>query len=196
MAFDDYNLIAGGSRRRKRLLSKAAKNRVAAKQGWKCAKCGRTLPEGFEVHHIKPFAEGGSDLESNLRAYCPNCHKHETVEAQAKKRRQMIREREGSRESGLFGGGNMLGGTLIRELQNPSGSQQPRQRRREKRSDNLLGGSLIQALQSPSGSRQPRQRKGRARSDSDNMLGGSLIKEMKKKKKKKEESGFASWLKS
>jgi 5-methylcytosine-specific restriction protein A len=34
-------------------------------------KHGRAL---LEVDHIKPLAEGGPDIPSNMIALCPNCH--------------------------------------------------------------------------------------------------------------------------
>lgn len=39
---------------------------------WKCPFCGWT--ETFEVHHIIPRCEGGSDELSNLVMLCPNHH--------------------------------------------------------------------------------------------------------------------------
>ena len=42
-----------------------------------CEKCGivRANRQFFEVHHIKPRSEGGTDDSANLIILCPNCHR-------------------------------------------------------------------------------------------------------------------------
>jgi 5-methylcytosine-specific restriction protein A len=62
---------------------KDARDLVLARSGQKCeySKCSGmpidTDRHGFallEVDHIKPLAEGGPDVPSNMIALCPNCH--------------------------------------------------------------------------------------------------------------------------
>ena len=62
---------------RQRTLTPGDKKRLLLKARGKCEYCGRNIiAEGVreEIHHIRPFAEGGSDRESNLIVLCPNCH--------------------------------------------------------------------------------------------------------------------------
>lgn len=63
----------------KRSVSETKKKVVAHNQDWKCEKCKMKLPPSFEVHHIKPLYNGGSNEIDNLVALCRNCHGSETV---------------------------------------------------------------------------------------------------------------------
>ncbi|MCJ7459190.1 MAG: HNH endonuclease [candidate division Zixibacteria bacterium] len=82
-------------RKRKR-LSRKRKLAILEKQNLKCKKCGRkitlsayrlrdwkillghypdkTIPSRARFHHLKPFAQGGSDQETNFVALCGLCH--------------------------------------------------------------------------------------------------------------------------
>jgi len=91
-----------GPKKRKRKLSAADKKRIAAKQGWRCARCKKPLPARFHVDHIKPFSAGGSDRASNLQALCSNCHSEKTEEERYRKKQKKIRETE-RRERDPFG---------------------------------------------------------------------------------------------
>ena len=64
----------------KRNVSESTKKYVASNQGWKCLKCSQTLDATYEVDHIKPLHQGGSNDVSNLRALCRNCHGKKTLE--------------------------------------------------------------------------------------------------------------------
>lgn len=99
-----------GPKKRKRTLTAADKKRIAAKQGWKCRRCGKPLPARFHIDHIKEFSAGGSDRESNLQALCPNCHAEKTEEDRHKKKQRKIREKEEESDS-IFGGPNLFGST-------------------------------------------------------------------------------------
>ncbi|PIO03388.1 hypothetical protein COT48_05090 [Candidatus Woesearchaeota archaeon CG08_land_8_20_14_0_20_47_9] len=55
----------------KRTLTAADRKRVAAKQGWRCRKCGKPLPVRYHVDHIREFSKGGSDREANLQSPMP-----------------------------------------------------------------------------------------------------------------------------
>ncbi|XP_049850434.1 uncharacterized protein LOC126322603 [Schistocerca gregaria] len=63
---------------KKRTLSPMSKKYVASLQTWKCAHCQEPLPSRFEVDHLIPWSEGGTDDLDNLQALCPNCHAHKT----------------------------------------------------------------------------------------------------------------------
>lgn len=64
----------------KRNVTGLMKKRVAARQGWKCSKCGDTLDESYEIDHIIPLYKGGSNDENNLTALCPRDHRLKTID--------------------------------------------------------------------------------------------------------------------
>ena len=99
------------SSKRKRLLSAADKKRIAAKQGWKCRRCGRTLPVRYHADHIKEFSDGGSDRESNIQVLCPNCHAEKTETDRHRKKQRLIRKKERTQSGGLVGNTSPSGGT-------------------------------------------------------------------------------------
>ena len=55
-------------------ISPLVKKRVAANQKWRCASCKRLLDETYELDHLEPLFEGGSNDETNLQALCKRCH--------------------------------------------------------------------------------------------------------------------------
>ncbi len=58
----------------RRRLSPARQKDYVMRAG-KCMVCGEKDIRVLDVHHIKPFADGGSNKPSNLSVLCPNCHK-------------------------------------------------------------------------------------------------------------------------
>jgi len=58
----------------RRRLTPAQQKDIVMRAG-KCMACGETDIRVLEVHHIKPFAKGGSNSLWNLSVLCPNCHK-------------------------------------------------------------------------------------------------------------------------
>lgn len=46
-----------------------------------CESCGWTPPtvKALEVDHVIPRSEGGTSDPSNLRTFCPNCHRLKTL---------------------------------------------------------------------------------------------------------------------
>jgi len=52
-------------------LWKQLRERVRRRDHGICARCG--APNSWRVDHIKPRAEGGVDLEWNLRLLCATC---------------------------------------------------------------------------------------------------------------------------
>jgi hypothetical protein len=70
---------SGGGTREKRNVTGLMKKKVAADQGWKCAYCGSTLDESYQVDHKLALFKGGSNDISNLAAVCCNCHAKKTM---------------------------------------------------------------------------------------------------------------------
>jgi len=62
----------------RRDVSFSLKKLCAASQGWRCAQCDALLPAEFQVDHITPLADGGSNEQDNLQALCPGCHAFKT----------------------------------------------------------------------------------------------------------------------
>lgn len=62
----------------KRNVTESKKKTVAAKQKWRCGLCGRMLDETYEVDHIIPLYQGGSNEIDNLMALDPICHRKKT----------------------------------------------------------------------------------------------------------------------
>jgi ABC-type transport system substrate-binding protein len=54
--------------------------KILEKRGYK----GGKPPRGYEVHHIKPLAEGGKDTPKNIRVI--KKEKHQQIHANRKKR--------------------------------------------------------------------------------------------------------------
>lgn len=68
-----------GAERVKRSVSETKKKFVASRQQWKCLECQQTLPGTFQVDHIIPLENHGTNDIQNLRALCPNCHAAKTA---------------------------------------------------------------------------------------------------------------------
>ena len=64
-------------------LSPFTKRQVAARQKWRCAICKQILDETYEIDHIKPLFQGGSNETSNLHALCKRDHLSKSAMEQA-----------------------------------------------------------------------------------------------------------------
>jgi 5-methylcytosine-specific restriction endonuclease McrA len=53
----------------------AAQQKDYVMRAGKCMACGDTDIRILDVHHIKPFAKGGSNQPWNLSVLCPSCHR-------------------------------------------------------------------------------------------------------------------------
>ena len=71
---------AAKTRARKRRVSQLRKKKVAARDGWVCQRCHMLVDHTFEIDHVIPVSQGGSDHESNLRCLCRACHGIVTAE--------------------------------------------------------------------------------------------------------------------
>lgn len=63
----------------KRQVSGRTKKDVAAKAGWKCETCARTVNANFEIDHKVPLFLGGTNEVDNLQLLCPDCHRTKTA---------------------------------------------------------------------------------------------------------------------
>ena len=52
-------------RLRRPYITPLVKKRVAARQNWRCASCKSLLDETYELDHVKPLFQGGSNDEGN-----------------------------------------------------------------------------------------------------------------------------------
>lgn len=68
------------TRKHARNVTNLQKKMVAANQQWKCGQCGQMLDETYEVDHIIPLCDGGTNELSNLMALDPICHKKKTLQ--------------------------------------------------------------------------------------------------------------------
>ena len=65
------------SNERTRTVTEGQRNRLSRQAKGRCEHCKKEIiGQGIKpnVHHIKPFAKGGSDRDSNLIVLCPDCH--------------------------------------------------------------------------------------------------------------------------
>ena len=63
----------------KRSWTEAQKKQVAARSKWRCGRCGRLLESTYEIDHIRPLWEGGSDcIHTNACSLCAGCHRQKT----------------------------------------------------------------------------------------------------------------------
>lgn len=61
--------------------SEPQRRKIAQRQNWKCA--GETCDlvgelEAYDLDHITPLSQGGEDVDNNLQALCPACHRRKT----------------------------------------------------------------------------------------------------------------------
>ena len=76
-----FRIGKGGRRiyKRKRVGERLRKV-VASDQGWRCHDCDMLLNADFEIDHIIPVCEGGTNDRTNLVSLCKNCHGKKTTE--------------------------------------------------------------------------------------------------------------------
>lgn len=61
------------TRRIRRRIPRRVRDRVFARDGYRCRHCGRA--DYLEIDHIKPWALGGTDDEDNLQTLCSRCNR-------------------------------------------------------------------------------------------------------------------------
>lgn len=67
-------------RHKRAKLSQTVRTRVAWSQGYRCNRCKEVLHYTFEIDHIQPLFDGGSNDESNLQALCAQCHRIKSID--------------------------------------------------------------------------------------------------------------------
>jgi len=78
-------------------VSKSQKNELLLKQKNRCKACRNILyPTHTHFDHVKPIADGGRSIISNLQALCANCHNIKTHKDRLKK----VEKKRRSSESG------------------------------------------------------------------------------------------------
>ena len=70
---------SSGGTKEKRNVTGLMKKTVAAEQKWKCGACGELLDEAYQVDHIKPLWDNGTNDRSNLVALHAGCHAKKTM---------------------------------------------------------------------------------------------------------------------
>ena len=76
---DDYQTsyrIGNGGRKvyKRKRIGQRMRALVASEQEWKCGDCQMTLNAAYEIDHIIPVCDGGTNQRENLVALCRNCH--------------------------------------------------------------------------------------------------------------------------
>ena len=56
-----------------------SRGRIALRDGYTCQKCGQVVAI-FEIDHVIPLFQGGSDSDSNKQLLCCSCHKEKSLE--------------------------------------------------------------------------------------------------------------------
>jgi len=59
-------------------FSSSQRMQIACRQQWDCAACNRRLHWTFEIDHMTPLCNGGSNNPDNLQALCTECHATKT----------------------------------------------------------------------------------------------------------------------
>lgn len=55
-------------------ITELQRRSIGYNQNYRCNHCSYLLPPRFDIDHIKPLSEGGSNKDNNLQALCPSCH--------------------------------------------------------------------------------------------------------------------------
>jgi len=50
------------------------KEKIAKIRGGICEECGESNYTILQIHHVHERSKGGTDIDSNLKLLCPNCH--------------------------------------------------------------------------------------------------------------------------
>lgn len=55
------------------------RNTIAYSQEWKCTMCKTLLPASFQIDHIIPLRDKGTNSYDNLQALCGTCHSQKSA---------------------------------------------------------------------------------------------------------------------
>ena len=73
------DLLKEKKKQKRTKLSQNVKKFVAANQKWSCNHCQHVLDASYEIDHIIPIYQGGTNDIGNLQALCRNCHGKKTL---------------------------------------------------------------------------------------------------------------------
>ena len=66
--------FGGNEPKRKRTLTNSIKIEVFKRDNYTCQECGAGREAKLHIHHIIPFARGGTDEMRNLITLCDSCN--------------------------------------------------------------------------------------------------------------------------
>lgn len=84
-----------------RRLTTHEKRVVAARDGWRCGRCGELLDATYEVDHRIPLHRGGDDHVDNCQALHVACHKEKTLAEEIERLNAVARASESDRRPPL-----------------------------------------------------------------------------------------------
>lgn len=64
--------VGGPGRRNRPKIAKATRERVYARDNYRCRNCGAT--DDLSIDHIKPLSKGGANRFSNMQTLCKACN--------------------------------------------------------------------------------------------------------------------------
>ena len=64
------------AKNQRKMMTKALRDKIAARDNFTCQICGKYMPDGVGLHidHIIPIAKGGKSVPSNLQVLCSKCN--------------------------------------------------------------------------------------------------------------------------
>lgn len=72
--------MPGKKKKLRKPLGERLRKIVAAEQKWRCKNCNQLLSAAFDIDHLVPVCEGGTNDRENLVALCKNCHGIKTMQ--------------------------------------------------------------------------------------------------------------------
>lgn len=78
-----HHPVSSTVHKQKRTINGYKKRLLASSQEWKCGHCKQILDPAYEVDHIIPLSQGGTNDDSNLLCLCRKCHGIKTFQERA-----------------------------------------------------------------------------------------------------------------
>lgn len=67
------------SKTKRKYFTAFQRNAIARQQEWKCKQCCNLLPAAYQIDHICPLFQHGTNSLDNLQALCSNCHSDKSL---------------------------------------------------------------------------------------------------------------------
>ena len=85
-------------------LTPFVRNNIAASQKWQCQICHELLQASYQIDHIQPLRDQGSNALSNLQALCGSCHVQKSAKENSRAAiwTRMEKEEQETRKSKYF----------------------------------------------------------------------------------------------